>query len=203
MAGLFLQGFAMPNIFRRSYTLPIPADAELIDIKGVPSARVRHKGKTRTAPLTEDGRRMSIQSPSWYGWMNGKAVKLFNDAVASQQRLADLLRNQSAGKAASWIRLKSIANGRSPNIFLIGKPTLKAAARRKAIPTPQRLASNASSRGADSNVSGISPLPRSSNSLPTCAPMARRFAPSIGPKRNTPRPSLPRPLASTGLPSRR
>lgn len=81
----------MPNIFRRSYTLPIPPDAELVTIKDVPSARFKKKGKTKTAPLTEDGQRISIQSPYWYGWVDGKAVKLFTDSVASLQRLAELV----------------------------------------------------------------------------------------------------------------
>ena len=82
----------MSNIFRRSYTLPIPPGAELIDVKGVPSAKFKKNGKTKTAPLTEDGRRVRIQSPSWYGWVKGQAVKLFTDAMASQQRLAELVR---------------------------------------------------------------------------------------------------------------
>jgi integrase len=80
----------MSNIFRRSYTVPIPDAAELITIKGVPSARFKKNGKTQTAPLTKDGQRMSIESPSWYGWVNGHAVRLFKDAVASRQRLAEL-----------------------------------------------------------------------------------------------------------------
>lgn len=82
----------MSNIFRRPYTLPIPSDASLVEINGVPSARYKKNGKTKTAPLTADGRRIRLESPSWYGWVDGRSVKLFRDAVASQQRLAELLR---------------------------------------------------------------------------------------------------------------
>ena len=82
----------MSNIFRNWYTLPIPSDAEMLDVKGVPSARFKKKGKIKTVPLTDDGKRCAVESPSWYGWVEGKAVKLFTDAVASQQRLAELLR---------------------------------------------------------------------------------------------------------------
>ncbi len=82
----------MANIFRNWYTLPIPEGAESIDVKGVPSARFRKKGKLKTVPLTDDGKRLRVESPAWYGWVEGKAVKLFTDAVASQQRLAELLR---------------------------------------------------------------------------------------------------------------
>jgi integrase len=84
---------AMSNIFRRSYTVPIPPDAELVTIDGVPSAKYRKRGsKPKTTPLTADGNRMHVQSPFWYGWVGGKAVKLFTDAVSSQQRLAELIR---------------------------------------------------------------------------------------------------------------
>lgn len=82
----------MSSIFRRSYTVPVPPDAERVTIKGVPSVTFRKKGKRKTAPLTADGKRMHVESPYWYGWVDGGAVKLFTDAVASQQRLAELLR---------------------------------------------------------------------------------------------------------------
>ena len=82
----------MSNIFRKSYTLPIPTGAELTTIKGVPSARFKRRGKTITAPLTVAGDRVRVQSPFYYGTVDGKPVRLFKDAVASQQRLAELVR---------------------------------------------------------------------------------------------------------------
>ncbi len=83
----------MSNIFRKSYTLPIPADAELVTIKGAPSARFKHKRRTITVPLTKNGSRVRLCSPCWYGRVGGKVVKLFTDAVASQQKLAELIRD--------------------------------------------------------------------------------------------------------------
>ena len=80
------------SIFRKSYTLPIPAGAELVTVKGVPSARFKRKGKTITTPLTVAGDRVRVLSPFYYGTVNGKPVRLFKDAVASQQRLAELIR---------------------------------------------------------------------------------------------------------------
>jgi hypothetical protein len=82
----------MSNIFKKSYTLPIPAGAERVTVKGVPSARFKRKGKTITAPLTSAGDRVRVQSPFYYGTVDGKPVRLFTDAVASQQRLAELVR---------------------------------------------------------------------------------------------------------------
>ena len=55
------------NLFRKSYTLPIPEGAELLTVKGVPSARFKRKGKTTTAPLTEAADRIRVESPFWYG----------------------------------------------------------------------------------------------------------------------------------------
>jgi hypothetical protein len=82
----------MSNIFRKFYSLPIPPDAELVTVNNKPSARFKKKGKPKTAPLTKDGRRIRVQSPFWYGWIKGEEVKLFTDAAASQQRLAELIR---------------------------------------------------------------------------------------------------------------
>jgi integrase len=82
----------MSNIFRKSYTLPIPTSADLVTVKGVPSAWFKRKGKTITAPLTEKRDRVRIFSPFYYGTVDGKPVRLFTDAVASQQRLAELVR---------------------------------------------------------------------------------------------------------------
>src|ERR1022692_1456200 len=99
VADLLLTGFIMSNIFRRSYTLPIPPDAELVTFKGVPSAKIKQKGKTKTVPVTEDGKRVRVQSAFWYGWVKGQTVKLFTDAVASQQRLAELIRKAEPQEA--------------------------------------------------------------------------------------------------------
>lgn len=82
----------MSNIFRKSYTLPLPLGAELVTVKGEPSARFKRKGKTITAPLTASGDRVRVLSPFYYGTVDGKPVRLFKDAVASQQRLAELVR---------------------------------------------------------------------------------------------------------------
>lgn len=76
-------------MFRQTYTVPVPQDAQFVEVDGVPSARFNLRGKLRTAPLTEDGTRVRIVSPCWYAKVNGKRVKLFPDAVASRQRLAE------------------------------------------------------------------------------------------------------------------
>ena len=73
----------------RAHTEP---RARSLTVKGVKSARFKRGGKTITAPLTAAGDRVRVQSPNWYGRINGKEIKLFRDAVASQQRLAELLR---------------------------------------------------------------------------------------------------------------
>ena len=88
----------MSNTFRKYYSIPLPADAEPVTIKGIPSARFKRNGKPTTAPLTADGKRAKIRSPYHYGWVNGKEVKLYTDAVASQQKLAELTRKAERNK---------------------------------------------------------------------------------------------------------
>lgn len=84
---------ARGDIFRKSYSVEVPPGAERVKVKGIPSARFKRNGKTITAPLVK-GRddRALVQSPSYYGTVDGKAVLLFADAVASRQRLAELRR---------------------------------------------------------------------------------------------------------------
>jgi hypothetical protein len=56
----------MASIFKPTYTKPIPAGAEIVTVKGEPHARWRRKGKTATAPLTQDGQRIVLESRKWY-----------------------------------------------------------------------------------------------------------------------------------------
>jgi integrase len=81
------------DIFRKSYSIPVPDNAERLTVKGVASARFKRGGKTITVPLVR-GRadRVLVPSPCYYGTVDGKPVKLFEDAVASRQRLAELRR---------------------------------------------------------------------------------------------------------------
>jgi integrase len=88
----------MAGLFRKSYTVPIPDDAERLTVKGVASARFKQRKKTITAPLTTDGTRVRITSPFYYGRVHGKTVRLFKDEVASRQRLAELVRNAERGQ---------------------------------------------------------------------------------------------------------
>ena len=84
----------MADIFRRSYTQPIPPGAELIDVNGTPSAKFKQRGRRKAtiAPLTDDGQQVRVASPFWYARVKGKVVKLFADEMASRQRLAELVR---------------------------------------------------------------------------------------------------------------
>lgn len=48
-----LREIEMGSVFRKSYTKPLPAGAEVFEQKGVRYARWKNaQGKTRTAPLT-------------------------------------------------------------------------------------------------------------------------------------------------------
>ena len=71
----------MSNIFRKSYTIAIPTDAAFVTVKGVPSARFKRKGKTITAPLTSAGDRVRVESPFYYGTVDGKPVRLADGTI--------------------------------------------------------------------------------------------------------------------------
>jgi len=95
----------MAFLKRQNYTKPIPKAAELVTIKGVPSARFRDKsGKIVTAPLAEDGQRIRRSSRKWYAFFTeaeggGPPIPLYTDKEASKQRLAELVRKREHGKA--------------------------------------------------------------------------------------------------------
>ncbi len=55
----------MATVFKKTTTKPIPGGAKLETIKGRPSAQWAGKGKARTAPLSEDGSRIVIESAQW------------------------------------------------------------------------------------------------------------------------------------------
>jgi hypothetical protein len=98
----------MSSLRRMPYTKPIPPGAEIITRNGKRLARFKDKkGKTVTAPLTDDGQRIRLLSRKFYGTFkdkhsNEKTVPLFTDEVPSGQKLAELERKaimQAAGRA--------------------------------------------------------------------------------------------------------
>lgn len=97
----------MPKVFRRKYTRPIPANAKRVTIKGkhgedVPAVRFKGRdGRTITAPVATDPTRCRVESPIWYGLVNGEPVPLYSDRAASESRLADLVR-QADRRAAGY-----------------------------------------------------------------------------------------------------
>jgi integrase len=88
----------MSSLRRMPYTKPIPPGAEIITRNGKRLARFKDKkGRTVTAPLTEDGQRIRLLSRKFYGTFkdkhgNEKTMPLFTDEVASGQKLAELER---------------------------------------------------------------------------------------------------------------
>ena len=99
----------MAHLVKKQYTLPLPLDAELIVHKGKPAARFRAKsrngkaGKVVVAPLTKDGTRVRMLSRKWYASFSKaeggpESIPLFTDEVASQQKLAELVRKRQRQK---------------------------------------------------------------------------------------------------------
>jgi integrase len=90
----------MGTVYRKSFTKPLPADAEIVTRKGERIARWRDaKGKTRTAPLTDAGDRIRIESATYTAkYRNGDnhVVEVptgCRTEDAARQVLADLQRH--------------------------------------------------------------------------------------------------------------
>ena len=82
----------MARIFKHTYTKPLPEGSELFTRKGKRYARFKDsKGKMATAPLSEDGKKIIVQTSKWYidyTDANGKRCRVpgFTDHKASEQR---------------------------------------------------------------------------------------------------------------------
>jgi integrase/recombinase XerC len=77
-------------IHKKTFTKPVPAKAERVKVRGQPSVRWVSKGRTHTAILSEDQTRIVVESTKWYGTVNGRAVPLCRDKVASETMLRKL-----------------------------------------------------------------------------------------------------------------
>jgi integrase len=93
----------MASIYRPTYTRPIPAGAEIITRKGQCLARWKdERGRTQTAPLTEDGTKVRREYRCYYvdyTLPNGErqTVKGYTDQKATEQLAARLEREAAQG----------------------------------------------------------------------------------------------------------
>lgn len=93
----------MASIFKRTYTKPLPPEAEIVTLKGEPHARWKRKGKTMTAPLTKDRQRIVLESSKWYVEYrdgNGELQRVpgFTDKAATLQLAAKLEKQTARGE---------------------------------------------------------------------------------------------------------
>jgi len=92
----------MATVKKAAYTMPVPADAKIIDKGGKRLVRFKHKGETITVPLTKKGR-ARVETDCYYvsykdsdgKW---KRVKAYSDKRATEA-LAVKLETQSAREA--------------------------------------------------------------------------------------------------------
>src|SRR5262245_11667070 len=94
----------MSRLFKQSYTKPIPEGAEIGNRKGERLARFRCKGQLVTAPLTENGDRIRLETKNWYGEYQDEndktqCVPLATDGTAAAQMLAALVRKAELARA--------------------------------------------------------------------------------------------------------
>ena len=85
----------MARIFRQTYTKPIPPGAEIHTRNGRRFARFKDgSGRVRTAPVSEDGTRVILDTAKWYidyrdGNGNPRRVAGFTDKRATEQKAAE------------------------------------------------------------------------------------------------------------------
>ena len=88
----------MARIFKQTYTKPLPEGAEIFTRKGRRYARFKDsKGKTVTAPLSQDGTRIIRELTKWYidyVDANGKSRRVpgYTDRKATEQKASELER---------------------------------------------------------------------------------------------------------------
>jgi len=56
----------MATLRKPTYNKPLPPDAKLTTKDGKQFARIQHKGRPITAPVTKDGRKVRIETDEWY-----------------------------------------------------------------------------------------------------------------------------------------
>lgn len=85
----------MASIFRRTYKRPIPDGAEILTRKGQRIARWKDKrGRTKSAPLAEDGKQIVLEYRQWYIEYEGTGgrrirVKGYTDREATEALARD------------------------------------------------------------------------------------------------------------------
>ena len=91
----------MANLYKKTYPVPMPDGAEVIQRRGKPVVRWTDKrGNTKTAPLADDGKRMMYVSDVWYARykdINGRERRVSTgcrDEQAAAKKLADITAEQ-------------------------------------------------------------------------------------------------------------
>jgi integrase len=97
----------MASVFRQTYKRPIPPGAERVTRRGQRVARWKDKrGRTQTAPLSEDGTQIVLEYSCWYiAYVDGTGQRViakgFTDREATEQKARDV--EKQAARSASGI----------------------------------------------------------------------------------------------------
>jgi integrase len=98
----------MGSVFKKTYTKPLPEGAEIVTRSGAAMARWKDKGKTRTAPLTADKKRIRVAASTYTAKFRDGQGHLCEiptgcrDKTAAEQVLKD--RETRADKVRSGMR---------------------------------------------------------------------------------------------------
>src|SRR5690349_6598519 len=96
----------MGFVYRKQFTKPIPSGAEVVTKSGSPHARWKdRRGRTRTAPLSEDGTRITCAARTWTARYRDADGRLVEEATGckdeqnARAKLAELERQAERVKA--------------------------------------------------------------------------------------------------------
>ncbi len=80
---------------KRTWTIPIPQDAEHITVKGKPHVSFRDEsGKLRKAPLTKKGDRVRLKSKEWHGYHRDRVGIVHEWKLGTDREAAETLFNE-------------------------------------------------------------------------------------------------------------
>ncbi len=94
----------MPDLFRPTTAVQLPAGAEIVERDGKPHARIREGGRATLFPLSKDGTKYLKPSATWCAEVRGadgtrRRVRFSPNKAAAQAMLTHLLRETEEGRA--------------------------------------------------------------------------------------------------------
>jgi len=90
----------MATIRKPTYTKPLPTDAKPFTRNGKQFAKIKHKGRTITCPVTKDGRKLRVETDEWWVRYKDASGKWREEKGYTDKTLTDELRVRIEARVA-------------------------------------------------------------------------------------------------------